>query len=305
MQVDLPQDGAHFYSYKSNLCAFFPLPAENQYRIIALILQNPDLRQFAQDCSGLPLEIKKTIWSSAFTVHRRIVSKMRIGRIFLLGDAAHIHSPAGGQGLNTSVQEAFNLGWKVALVHQNKAPEALLDSFEQERLPIAKSVLHYTTLTTKIISRPALKAIFFPLFAFMAKKPWVQKLIANGLSELNIAYRPSSIIAKDTDPKWKGPQPGMRAPDAILADQRRLFLLLCHPLHTLLCFGDEEFRPSSAFLPMINIVRIARDNAGGAGKIYATSTPCCYLIRPDGVIAFRSRSLDPEPLNAYLGRVFK
>src|SRR5579871_6230277 len=120
MQIDLPQDAAHFYSYKSNLCAFFPLPGVNQFRIIALT--PPDLnnlQQFAEKCSGLPLEIKKVLWSSAFTVHRRIVSKMRIGRIFLLGDAAHIHSPAGGQGLNTSVQEAFNLGWKIALVHQN------------------------------------------------------------------------------------------------------------------------------------------------------------------------------------------
>ncbi|MGC1879328.1 MAG: FAD-dependent monooxygenase [Rhabdochlamydiaceae bacterium] len=317
MQIDLPQDQAHFYSYRSHVCGLIPLTAKNEFRIIVIGAKKqqvstdlPFFHHFVKICSGLPLEIKRTSWTSIFTIHRRITSKMRVGNIFLLGDAAHIHSPAGGQGLNTSVQDAFNLGWKIALIHHNKAHKTLLDSFEQERFPAAKDVLRYTTLATKIISSRLLKAFLFPVFSHLSKKPFVQKYLTRSVSELNLSYHNSPIIAKDRDTHWKGPKPGERAPDAILADHRRLFQLLSHPLHTLVCFGDRQFEPllekiNLNFPQTIRTVQISQDLAGEATEIYHTSLPCYYLIRPDGVISYRSRSLDPDPFFVYLAKIFK
>src|SRR4030095_357834 len=86
------------------------------------------------------------LWTTWFRIHRRCVNKYREGRIFLAGDAAHIHSPAGGQGMNTGIQDAYNLAWKLALVLKGQAPKSLLDSYEAERHPIAQMVLRGTDL---------------------------------------------------------------------------------------------------------------------------------------------------------------
>ncbi len=319
MFIDLPADEGHFFSYKSGLCGLVPLSQKNHFRIIALLPKQmakketvPDLpffRQFVPLCSGVPVEIKTASWISLFTVHRRIVSKMRVGNVFLLGDAAHIHSPAGGQGLNTSVQDAFNLGWKVALVHDKRGQEQLLDTFEEERLPVAKNVLQFTTRLTNIMASRFLKTLVLPIVSLLLKRPFFKKQLALSISELNVGYRPSSIIDKDPDGRWKGPRCGERAPDANLGN-KRLFQLYFHPLHTLLCFGGKEFVPfidaiQHRYSAVIRFERIPSEQGGEAVQVYQALASCFYFIRPDGLIAYRSLSLDSAPFLRFLTKIFK
>src|SRR5690606_4991913 len=94
-------------------------------------------------------KLSDPLWTSSFSIHRRHVSKYRINRVFLAGDAAHIHSPAGGQGMNTGMQDAFNLGWKLALAANNLVTDNFLDSYEEERLAVALNVLQMTDFITK------------------------------------------------------------------------------------------------------------------------------------------------------------
>lgn len=315
IHTSLPDDQIHIFFQSTNLCGLIPLPEKNGFRIITLLseknakqkLDIPFFHQSLDECTGLPLEIEKITWMSTFTIHRRIVPKMRDGNVFLLGDAAHIHSPVGGQGLNTSVHDAFNLAWKIALVHHNLGKECLLDSFDTERHPVAKAVLRYTTLGTNFITTRFLKRLLLPIAALFLRQPFFQKRLLRAISELSFAYPSSPIIGQGS--KWQGPKPGERAPDAILSDQSRLFSLFFHPLHTLVCFGEAEFDPllqmiKNSFLQTIRIVQLSSDESGQAIKAYSATLPCYYLIRPDGVIAYRSRSLDPKPFLDYLSKLF-
>ena len=126
VSTSLPHDQAHMFLAPDSDAALFPLPENHCYRLIILVqnkdvdlpsgLDLPFFQSHIDRLSPVPVEIKKVNWMSLFSIHRRITPKMRVGNTFLLGDACHIHSPFGGQGLNTSVQDAFNLAWKIALV---------------------------------------------------------------------------------------------------------------------------------------------------------------------------------------------
>ncbi|MBS0604412.1 MAG: FAD-dependent monooxygenase [Verrucomicrobia bacterium] len=319
--TSLSHEQAHMFFTAHADAALFPLPKKNWFRLILLTPEKeidhpPQLtlshfQTHIDALSGGSVELLQTSWMTAFSVHRRITPKMRIGNIFLLGDAAHIHSPFGGQGLNTSVQDAFNLAWKIDLVHRGVGQEILLESFEKERHPVAKSVLRHTTIGTKVISSSFLKRCLVPLMGFLSNLPGFQRAFTNQISELDISYPRSPIIDyRSTDKKWKGPLPGQRAPDANLAGNKRLFELLCHPLHTLLCFGGSELDPlvqqiTRTFAPTIRTVHLFPSEMGDADSIYHASLPCIYLIRPDGIISYRSRSLDPHALLSYLSTIFQ
>jgi 2-polyprenyl-6-methoxyphenol hydroxylase-like FAD-dependent oxidoreductase len=312
MQSPLDSDQVHAFFLPNTGGALLPLPEKNWVRIIVLNLnQNqpltlPFLQTLFNALSPTPIKLKQISWMSVFFVQRRIVPRMRSENIFLLGDAAHIHSPFGAQGLNTSVQDAFNLAWKIALVHQGLAKETLLESYDQERHPVAKDVLRNTTIGTQIISSKWLKRLFIPLIGWLSKSAAFQRRLTSQVAELDIAYRNSPIVSQPRlDRSWEGPQPGERAPDILLENHQRLFSLFCHPEHTLLCFGDVGFEPlldriRKDFSQTIRIEQLPI----GQPNIYCASPPCFYLIRPDGIIAYRSRSLDPAPFVEYLSKVF-
>ena len=104
----------------------------------------------AQRRTHQPLALSGLEWSSYFRLHSRMVEKLRVRRAFLAGDAAHVHSPAGAQGMNTGIQEALNLGWKLARALSGPAPESLLDTYQTERHPIARDVLRQTNFITQL-----------------------------------------------------------------------------------------------------------------------------------------------------------
>jgi 2-polyprenyl-6-methoxyphenol hydroxylase-like FAD-dependent oxidoreductase len=144
LNVYMWQDGFHL---------FFPMRGRDRWRVIGILpkalrarndLKFEDLMSDIRREAGADLSFKECSWFATYRIHHRCAERFRDRRCFLLGDAAHVHSPAGGQGMNTGLQDAYNLGWKLALVVKRQADAALLDSYEQERLPVAQRLLRTT-----------------------------------------------------------------------------------------------------------------------------------------------------------------
>lgn len=303
LQTSLNPTEIHTFISASGLFIIIPLPQKNQFRLIATFpkglheqtLTIEFLQNIIHERTGLNSLIQSKIWTSIFFVHQRIVPAMRKGSIFLCGDAAHIHSPAGGQGLNISVQDAFNLGWKLPLVHYNHAPDSLLDTYQEERHPVAKHVLEATTAATRILvsSFSKLRAEFFRVMSYLFRLKSFQRRFAYTVSELSTNYSYSSIVGQPfRDIFWKGPKPGERAP--LLDNPQEL-------RHMLLIFDAPDFNPKlSDKLCALNHIQIGSPTA----LAYNVKRPCLYLIRPDGYVAFRINRIDPKPLNMFLLKIF-
>ncbi|MFE2586110.1 FAD-dependent monooxygenase [Streptomyces sp. NPDC059378] len=190
-------------------------------------------------------------WVSEFRPRAALADRLRSGRVFLAGDAAHIHSPAGGQGLNTSVQDAYNLGWKLGAVLSGEAPEALLDTYEEERLPIAAGMLG---LSTKIHRGEARRG--------------------RETRQLGLGYRGSALAVETRgDLPEEAVRAGDRAPDAAV-DGVRLFDVFRGPHWTLLDVGTDAEPPA---LPGVRTARIESDERYGTGV---------FLVRPDGYVGW-------------------
>jgi hypothetical protein len=171
-------------------------------------------------------------WLSYFHFHSRITQSFRRGRVFLAGDAAHIHSPAGGQGMNTGIQDALNLAWKLALVHRGLAHPTLVDSYEAERRPVARRVVSATNLLTHTLTlrNPAARTLRNLVLPRVTSLEPARERIRGNLSQIRVGYRRSPIVreglseARDGTPgtlgsrlrPQMGPAPGDRAPDATL-----------------------------------------------------------------------------------------
>lgn len=141
-------------------------------------------------------------WLTLFRIHRRQTPRYRQGRVFLAGDSAHIHSPAGGQGMNTGIGDAVNLGWKLALAVKGAATGALLDSYEAERHAVGAGVLRMTDLMTRAMTwrRPVLQQLRDRAMALGLRLPVVRRMVAARLSQLTHGYRGSPIVGEDRRP---------------------------------------------------------------------------------------------------------
>lgn len=153
-----------------------------------------ELQAIYDQRSHIPARLHQLTWSSFFHVNSRIVKTLRVGRIFLAGDAAHIHSPAGAQGMNTGIQDAINLGWKLALVMRGAAPESLLDTYEADRLPVMRSIVSRTEgLTDLIGGHSVLRNFFTHLAPLIAHADFVQDTATANISQIALNYRNSSL----------------------------------------------------------------------------------------------------------------
>ncbi|WP_260610816.1 FAD-dependent monooxygenase [Streptomyces sp. WAC06614] len=244
--------------------ALCPLPHTDEFQFVGQYPQvRPDLT--AEDVRALVAELThvraeeviEVRWASDFTVNAALADRFRDGRIFLAGDAAHIHSPAGGQGLNTSIQDAYNLGWKLAAVLRDGAPEALLDTYEEERLPNAAAMLG---LSTRIHRGEARRGA--------------------ATRQLGLNVRDSSLSQEHRpDLPEEALTAGDRAPDG-RRDGVRLFDVFRGPHFTLLAVDTplpEQLPP----LPHLRTAGIGAYEAYGRGL---------FLIRPDGYVAWAGAS---------------
>jgi 2-polyprenyl-6-methoxyphenol hydroxylase-like FAD-dependent oxidoreductase len=232
------------------------------------------------------IRIQSVSWASAFTMNARLADRYRVGRVFLVGDAAHIHPPTGGQGLNTSVQDAYNLGWKLAAV-AGGAPVALLDSYEEERRPIAAGMLG---LATRLLDA--------------AKRGEMRR--GREVHQLDLGYAGSSLALEKPE-RGGGLLAGDRAPDAPIrgaaGQARRLFELFKGADWTLL--GYEVERDAVPSRPGLSIHTLGPrgdilDEGGHLRDAYALTPGDWVLVRPDGYVGAIVSSSEIDGLETYL-----
>jgi len=259
--------------------------------------------------------LRDPVWISRFRLHHRGADSYRRGRLFVAGDAAHIHSPAGGQGMNTGIQDAVNLGWKLAAVLRGEMDEKLLDSYDVERRRVGEHLLKGTDRMFQFGSSGNPAFLFLRNFLVPWFLPWAmgdrgrRARMFRFMSELGIRYRHSSIVG--TSSNYKGPlRGGDRAPDATLQGPEgpTSMLGLCTgPGHHLILFSgtgsgaaDEAalqhiatgFENNSKWMILHKV--FSQKSLGGSGYLddggllharYAFSEPGYVLIRPDGYVA--------------------
>jgi len=252
--------------------------------------------QALADQAGLGAQITSLVWSSRVTVQHRVATRFRHGRLFLAGEAAHAYSPATGQGLNAAIQDAANLGWKLAFA-DGDGP--LLDSYDRERRPVARRLLALTHLafwaeastgTVASVLRGYVAPAAAPLVPALTGSPL---LVARGirlLSQLNVSYRDSPLSVGGPPRRRGGPRAGDRLPDQLVScagRSIRLHELIARPgVHILL---DRDAAWPSVRPRLVHVHRLA--SVPGRGVT---------AVRPDGYIGFRGQAADAGRLAAWL-----
>ena len=291
-----------------------------------------DLQDVLDRLSPEPVTAGHLRWSSVFRISHRLVDHYGRGRVFIAGDAAHIHPPTGGQGMNTGIQDAYNLAWKLALAVEGHAAEGLLDSYEAERLPVAEEVVGRTVRH----ARSGIEA-----------DPDDPATVIEREAQLLVGYPDSPIVGpSDTRPsdggRHGGPapsaQPGGRAPDcrelhsAIATYPLRLFDLLRGTGHTLLLYADGDAVSAGSSFPRLAALvtertdgqlntyaiipdgveptgdgvmpPLVRDSAGQFRAAYGAMGVEAFLIRPDGYVGTRVALPEDGALLDHLNRIF-
>jgi 2-polyprenyl-6-methoxyphenol hydroxylase-like FAD-dependent oxidoreductase len=318
-------DEVNVYLSRDGFQLFFPMRGKDRWRVIGILPKAlrqrenvtfeevvPSIREQA----GVDLTFMSCDWFSTYRIYHRAAERFRDRRCFLLGDAAHIHSPMGGQGMNTGLQDAYNLAWKLALVVKGEADPALLDTYEQERIPVAQQLLRTTDrafqlvvadswfatlLRTKMIGRIAARAMTFER---------VRKRAFQTLSQTGIAY-PQSALSQNLGHLAKGaPKAGDRFPWLRLRMRpggpiEDLFQKLDDTRFNLLVFGQPNAVGgiSNAYGDKVSIHVIPADPVNDNELARANVTvPSFYLLRPDGHVALCGAQSELAAVGSYLSR---
>jgi 2-polyprenyl-6-methoxyphenol hydroxylase-like FAD-dependent oxidoreductase len=282
-----------------------------------------DLQAVIDDLGPAGTTASNLRWSSIFRVKHGIVNRYREGRVFVAGDAAHLHPPAGGQGMNTGIQDAWNLSWKLALAVRGHAAPGLLDSYDAERRPAGKAIVD--------------RAVAIAFTDEMDMDDERAQFLLEMQMTMNYAGSP---LVGESGGFSGGPEPGHRAPDVLglrrfgVAHPLRLFELTRGTHSTLLLWIGEgateeqvlaleklaaSVREDSggqvhpyliagpgAAVPALVDLPVLRDATGGFGEAYGLtgSGTAGYLVRPDGHVGFRTRPVTDDVLRAHLAQVF-
>jgi len=266
-------------------------------------------------------------WMAHFHIHSRMIENFRKGRVFLAGDAAHIHSPAGGQGMNTGLQDAFNLAWKLALVHRKEAPEALLDTYDGERREVAAQILKGTEAATRMATARGRLIIGLRnwVVSHLLKSSWIRSRIARTVSQIATRY-PISPIANGSSSFRGGPVPGTRVPNVVFFGEKgevdlytllskssaHYLLLITGPrpaakrIEAFSALGKSLNFPVSLLLiahdavaPSLGSIRSVADPDGAAHQLFGAEGEAAYLIRPDLIVGYRCKPIDEAGLSRY------
>ena len=341
------QDEAHAFLTDGGVLYMFPLP-KGRVLVAADVASHHDgaaetppleeIQSLVAKRGPAGTRVSEPRWLSYFRIHYRLARHYRHGhRIFLAGDAVHVHSPVGGQGMNTGIQDAYNLGWKLALVARGFAPPSLLETYEAERRAVAEDLVKWTrTITERSEAFAGMSHALRERLYMNAVVPDAEaRRIARHSEELDLDYRRSAICAEHR-PRGRasGLHAGMQALDAgpLQYGDRRLTLfdLLRGPRHALLLFpgpraGGAAWRRHAGLAAslgrshgeLIDVhvvgappadlegeVPIVLDPEGALHRRYGIRGESLYLIRPDGYVGYRSAPIAPRHLRAYLGRLF-
>jgi len=296
-----------------------------QGEISSTDLPKPTLEEVAQivhQYADANAVVKNPVWLTHFNVSSRMVSRYQKGRVFLVGDAAHIHSPVGGQGMNTGLQDGFNLAWKIAFAHKRKSKASLLESYHDERYFVGKNLLKGTEKTTNFILTRSKFLIFLrnAFMSLMTSFSAVRNKFVSTVSEINVYYPLSQWIVQTRHPSLKL-QAGRRAPNAAIFYEGLISSLFSlwkttTSFHLLLIDLKAQFSNIDDIAKILETqnagfvkVHVVRSNGANDGKylqdlhkeiqtLYGDLT--IYLIRPDGYVGYCGPLSRLEPLHEYL-----
>ncbi len=324
VQIDwnFSHDGLHVCIARNSVVAFFPMPGEKRWRIVGSFPEGLDkeegevlyeeIEARIREETELEFDITRVDWFSTYKVHARHVEKFSAGRCFLAGDSAHIHTPAGGQGMNTGIQDAYNLAWKVALVLNHSADAPLLDTYNEERLPNAKRLLETTDRMFNLAAGTdwfvgLIRTTVFPSMAkYILSIDAVRKRFFLLISQLGITYRDSSLSAHENDGEF-AVKAGDRMP-YFLVEGKSIYDHLRAPRFHLLTFSDgqsdynretEEFETEFAQLVDHYVVPLYPHVV----ELFGMNKPFNVLLRPDNYIGFISSESSLSGLNGYIKSV--
>jgi 2-polyprenyl-6-methoxyphenol hydroxylase-like FAD-dependent oxidoreductase len=315
-------DEVNVYLWRQGFHLFFPMRGKDHWRIVGILpaaLRSRDDVKFEavipslRSEAGAGLSFKTCTWFSTYRIHHRSAARFRDRRCFLLGDAAHIHSPVGAQGMNTGLQDAYNLGWKLALVVEGRADAALLDSYEEERVPVARRLLNTTDRLFRLVVSDSWLAgllrtqVLARIGAFAMSRDRIQRAAFRVVSQTGIRYG-NSPLSKSLEALPRGaPRAGDRFPwlrlkfsvDGSVED---LFEKLDDTRLTLIVTGQPS--PPEGALDFYDLIRIhvipadpANDGELARAQI---PRPSFYLLRPDGHVGLCGVRLEAADVARYV-----
>ncbi len=317
---EFSHDALQVFLMKNSLLAFFPMVGDNRYRIVGTFPEEFDkdegdvlyeeIEERIKTDTELKLEMTNVNWFSTYKVHTRHVDKFSVGRCFLAGDAAHIHSPAGAQGMNTGIQDGYNLAWKLALVLKGKASGELLNTYNEERLPNAEVLTRSTDRFFGLVASPEPFLVFtrlyvFPYIAqFLFSLDMVKRFIFPRVSQITINYEDQSLSQEHGS---FAVHAGDRMPWFEI-DGASIYDRLREPVFHLLVFfdGNTEIPPLPDDLMkewegLIDSTVISL--YPNIAEIFGTKESFFIILRPDNYIGLISNDFSPELVRKYLARI--
>jgi 2-polyprenyl-6-methoxyphenol hydroxylase-like FAD-dependent oxidoreductase len=286
----------------------FPLKGKGNVRLVGTVRDLPEGDHAAltfEDVRGkaiehLKLDVEKVNWFSTYRVHHRVALRFRDRRAFLLGDAAHIHSPVGGQGMNTGIGDAVNLAWKIAAVLKGNAPADLLDTYEPERIAFARRLVTttdrgFTVVTNRSAFARVIRTRLVPLVMPLVSRLKVfQRLLFTTVSQTLVNYR-HSTLSVGTAGKVHG---GDRLPWVDLGAAGDNFAPLTSLQWQVHVYGEAK----DGLRDACNDLRLPLHVFSWRPEIQRTGLKngAMYLIRPDGYVSLADADATPQRLRDYL-----
>jgi 2-polyprenyl-6-methoxyphenol hydroxylase-like FAD-dependent oxidoreductase len=318
-------DEINVYLWRKGFHLFFPMRGKDHWRIVGILpsaLRSGDDVNFEavvpslRSEAGTGLNFKACSWFSTYRIAHRSAQRFRDRRCFLLGDAAHIHSPVGAQGMNTGLQDAYNLGWKLALVVKGLADAALLDSYEEERAPVARRLLNTTDRAFRLVVSDSRFAgllrtqILARVAAFAMSLERMQRAAFDVVSQTGIRYRKSRLSKSMGRLPEGAPRPGDRFPwlrlkFEINGPAEDLFQRLDDTQFNLVVVGQLPLADAALDLgELLRVHEVAADPANSAELMRARiPQPSFYLVRPDGHVGLCGARLEIATLKNYASEV--
>jgi len=320
VDTTFPPDAIRMFQHPDGMAMLFPMAGERA-RVMFFVeppaadAGDPTLEQIqalADDRMAGRVKVRNPRWLTYFEVHHAQVPRYRLGRVLLVGDAAHIHSPAGAQGMNTGIQDAANLAWKLALVAQGQAGSELLDTYDDERHPIGAAVVRTTTMMTNVGTATGPEAVVRNLGLFLVGYlPRLADAGAAAMTETTINYRGSALAVRVGGNRHGAAKVGEHAPDPdglarpdgtpVTVEE----LLTSPGMLLLVRSGDDDAVDElrRALGELGTVVRVGRDvvDPGDViGRHYGLGSEGLALIRPDGYLGLVANSADAAVLRTYL-----